>query len=84
MSLESILWVLSPKPHIMVIGMITRRISKQRLEEEIAYAAFPPRGNQDPHLEEIANDDQAPANPLGLSYGDIRAAFLQVAQAITN
>ena len=43
----------------------------------------PPQGNQVPSFEEVANDDQAPFNPSPLMDGGIRAAFLQMAQAIT-
>ncbi|TMX03215.1 hypothetical protein EJD97_017548, partial [Solanum chilense] len=60
------------------------RADTRRIEEEIANAALPPRGNQDPPFEEVCNDDQAPSNLLALSDGDIRAAFLQMAQAITT
>ena len=51
-----------PKPCIVVIGMNTRRSAARRLDEQIANAGVPPHGNQDPSLEEVANDDQAPAN----------------------
>ena len=43
-----------------------------------------PQGNQVPPLEEGANDDQDPVNPPPLKDGDIRDAFLQMAQDITT
>ncbi|TMW98012.1 hypothetical protein EJD97_004637 [Solanum chilense] len=39
--------------------MNTRRIAARILDEEIANVGVPPRGNQVPHFEEVANDDQA-------------------------
>ncbi|TMX05627.1 hypothetical protein EJD97_014012, partial [Solanum chilense] len=55
-----------------------------RLEDEIASAGAPPRGEQVPPLEEDANVEQAPANPLSLTDENIRTALLQMAQAITT
>ena len=60
------------------------RSAARRLDEEISNARVPPRGNQVPPLEEVPNDDQAPVNPPPLTDGDIRVAFLQLAQAITT
>ena len=59
--------VLSPKPYIVVIGINNLRVVTRRLDEEIANAGVPPRVNQDLLLEEVDNDDQAPANPPSLS-----------------
>ena len=63
--------------------MNTRRNVTRWVEKEISNAGVPPRGDQVPPLEEDANDDQAPVDPH-LTYGAIRAAFLQMAQAITT
>ncbi|TMX04502.1 hypothetical protein EJD97_007967 [Solanum chilense] len=60
--------------------MNTRRTVARRHDEEIANAGFPPRGNQVPTLEKVANDDQA----LPMTDGDIRETFLQMAQTITT
>ena len=43
-----------------------------------------PRDNQDPPLKEVANDDHALINTPALLDGDIRVAFLQMAQAFTT
>ena len=64
--------------------MNTRRITARRLNEEIANAEVPPQGNQVPHLEEFANDDQGPVNPPPLTKGDIRDSLLQMSQSITT
>ena len=56
--------------------MNTRRTDARRLDKEIANARFPPRGNQVPHLEKVANDDQGSVNPSPLTDGVIREAFL--------
>ncbi len=64
--------------------MNTRRISARRLDKEIANAGSPPRGNQVPHLEGVANYDKALVNPPSLKDGDIRATFLQMDKDITN
>ncbi|XP_069147184.1 uncharacterized protein [Solanum lycopersicum] len=58
-------------------------MAARRLDEEIANAGVPSQGNQVPPLEEVSNDDQAPINPP-LMDGEIRSAFLQMAQAITT
>ena len=54
---------------------------EQRLEEETTNAGAPPRGEQVPPLEEDANMEQAPDNSPPLTNGDIRVAFIQLAQA---
>ncbi|TMW93528.1 hypothetical protein EJD97_011534 [Solanum chilense] len=64
--------------------MNTLRTGARRLDEEIANAGVSPQGNQVPPLEEGANDDQDPVNPPPLKDGDIRDAFLQMAQDITT
>ena len=43
-----------------------------------------PQRNQVTLLEEVANDDQDPANTLPLTYVDIRVVILQMAQVITT
>ena len=48
------------------------------LEEEIANAGVPPRGDQIPHLEEEANDDQALVDRAPLTYGFIRDALFRM------
>ena len=60
------------------------RTTAQRLDEEIANAGIPPRGNQVPPLEEVANDDKALVNHPPLIDGDIKAAYLQMAHAFTT
>ena len=47
--------------------MNTQRTATRRLDGEIAHVRAPPRGNQVPPLEEVANDDQAPVNPPSLT-----------------
>ncbi|XP_069148114.1 uncharacterized protein [Solanum lycopersicum] len=64
--------------------MNTRMKVALRLEEEIAYAGAPPHGYQVPPLEEDANIEQAPVIPPPLMDENIRAALLQMAQAITT
>ncbi|TMX05864.1 hypothetical protein EJD97_006910 [Solanum chilense] len=64
--------------------MNTRRTAARELDEEISNAGVPPRGNQVPPLEEVANDDQAHVNPPPLTDGDVRAAFIQMAQVIST
>ena len=54
------------------------------LEEEIANAWVPPRGDQVPSLEEDVNDDQASMNSLSLMDENIRAALFQMTEAITT
>ena len=56
----------------------------RRLDEQIANGGIPCQGNQIPSLEEVAKDDQYPVNHPPLMDGDIRAAFLQMAQDITT
>ena len=66
-------------PIIVLIGsMNTQKECGWRLEEEIANAEAPPRGEQVPPHEEEANIDQAPVNPPPLTDGDIRAALFQL------
>ncbi|TMW81583.1 hypothetical protein EJD97_008824 [Solanum chilense] len=64
--------------------MNTRRNAARRLDKEIFNAEAHPRGNEVPPFEEDVNNDQAPVCPPPLMDGDIRAAFLQMAQAITT
>ena len=64
--------------------MHTQRKAAQWIKEDIASAGVPPRCNQVPPLEEVAYDNQAPINPPPLKDGEIRAAFLRKAQAITT
>ena len=61
--------------------MNTRRNVTRRLEEEIANAGAPPRGDQVPPLKEDANVDQALVNPPPLTDGDIRASLIQLAES---
>ena len=53
------------------------------LEEEIANAGAPSRGEQVPPLEEDVNVYQAPVNPPPLMDEDIRAPLIQLAKAAT-
>ena len=69
---------------IVALGMHTRMASAQRLDEEIANEGLPSRGNQDPPLEEVVNDDRALSNPPALSDGDLRVVLLQMAHAIST
>ena len=63
--------------------MNTQTTAARELNEEISNAEVPPRGNQVPPLEEVANHDQAHVNPPPLTDGDVRAAFIQMAQVIS-
>ena len=64
--------------------MKTRRTAARRLDEDIANVGVPRRGNHVPDLEEFENDDQASTNLPALTHGDIRDAFLKMAQDITT
>ena len=64
--------------------MNTRRNAAWRLEEEIANARDPPRGDQVPPLEKDVYDEQVPLNPPPLMDENIRASFFQMAQDITT
>ena len=66
------------------LAMNTGRTTARRLDEDISNVGVPPQGNQVSPLKEVANDDQEMANPPSLTDGDIRDAFLQMAQAITT
>ena len=56
----------------------------QRLEEEIAIARSPSRGDQVPFLEEKSNFEEAPVNPPPLTVGDIKVSLIQFAQVVTT
>ena len=58
--------------------MNNQREAAWRIDEEIANAGVLSRGNKNPPLKEVANDDQPQATPLALSDGEIRAALLQI------
>ena len=62
--------------------MNTQRNAARRLEEEVANAGAPPCGDQVPPLEENANVDQAPANPLPMMEAEMRGIVAQMAQAL--
>ena len=64
--------------------MNTQRNAAHRLEEDIANAGVPPRSDQVPLLEKDMNDEHTLVNPLPLMDGDIRVAFLHMAEAITT
>ena len=64
--------------------MNNQRTVAWRFDEEIANAGVLPRENQVLPLHEVSNDDQASLNTQSLMNGDIREAFLQMAQAITT
>ena len=64
--------------------MNTQRTAARRLDKEISNGGAPPRGNQVPPLEEVANDDRNLVSTPYLTGGDIRVDFLQMAQAITT
>ena len=71
------------KPIIVIIGIMnSRRNTARRLEEEVANAGAPPYGHQVPALEENANVDQAPANPLPMMEAEMRGIVAQMAQAL--
>ena len=59
--------------------MNIRRTDAWILDEDIANAGAPPRGNQVPPLEKVTNDDQALVNRPPMEDGDTRYAFLQMA-----
>ena len=84
MPLDPTLCVLSPKPCIVFIGMNTRRKATRRLDEDIFSAGVPTCGNQDPPFEEVAHDDQAPANPPDIMDRDISASFIKMSQVIAT
>ena len=44
----------------------------------------PPQDNKVPPLEEVAMDDQVPVVPPSMTDGEIRASFLNSAQAMTS
>ena len=68
----------------MLIGRSnTRRNKERRIEEEIANAGGPPRGEQVPPLEEDATMEQAHVNPPPLTDRDIRVALIQLDQSAT-
>ena len=64
--------------------MNTQSNTARWLEEEIAKAGAPSHGEQVPLLEEDGNEEKALTNPPHLTGENIRAAFLQIAQAITT
>ena len=64
--------------------MNTRRNVAERLEEEIAIARSPPRGDQVPLLEEKSNFEEAPVNPPPLTVGDIKVSLIQLSQVVTT
>ena len=68
----------------MIIGNEYSKKNRTNTWWRYGNAGAPPRGNQVPTLEEVSNDDQAMVNPPPLADGDIRAAFLQMSQAITT
>ena len=63
--------------------MNIQRIATRRLEEEIANAGVPLRGDQVPPLEEDVNDDQGPVDPP-LTNGATRFDFFQMDIAIST
>ena len=76
--------VVESNPIFVLIGSMNTQINAARkLEEEIANAGAPHRGEQVPPFEEDTNVDQALVNPPPLTNGDIRAALIQLAQAAT-
>ncbi|TMX05708.1 hypothetical protein EJD97_006916, partial [Solanum chilense] len=60
----------------------TQREASRRDKEGVANVGE--HDNQVPPQEEVAIDDQVPANPPSMVDGDIRAAFLQMDKAITT
>ena len=56
--------------------MNTWKISTQRLDEEMDNAGVPLGDNELPPIEEVAHDDQDPANPPPMKDGDIRVPIL--------
>ena len=57
---------------------------EQRLEEDIANAEVPPRGDQVPPLLEEVNYDQVPINPPPLTDEAISSSLFQMSQGITT
>ena len=57
---------------------------ERRLEEDIANAEVPPRGDQVPPLLEEVNYDQVPINPPPLTDENIMFALFQMARPITT
>ena len=69
---------------IVIIGNEYSRNAARGLEEYIANEGVPPRGDQVPHLKKEVNDDQAPVDSPPFTYGAMRVALFQIAQAITT
>ena len=80
------LWcAFASNPIVVLIGIMNiRRNATRGLEEEMANAVAPPRGDQVPPLEEDAYMENAPVNPPALTDKNIRNALVQMSQAITT
>ena len=71
--------------------MTTRREAARRVQEEIANVGappqdnqVPPQGNNAPPQEQVPLDGQASINPPAMTDGEIRSAFLSLAQFMTT
>ena len=83
------LYVLSLEPCIIFIGMNTRREKATRREEGIANVGAndnqaPPQDNQVPPLEGVVMGEQVAVVPPLMTDGEIRADFINLAQAMTS
>ena len=56
----------------------------RRVGEEIANLGATPKGNRVSSKEQVAANDQVTVNPPTMTDGEVRAAFLQMTQAITT
>ena len=64
--------------------MNTRTNAAQKHEEKVANAGAPPHGEQVPPLDEVANVEQAPANPPSMTEAEMRDILAQMAQSMTT
>lgn len=63
--------------------MNTRRKTVRRIGEEIANAEATRQGNRNVSQVQAATNDQVLVNPPTMTYGEVREALFQMAQAIT-
>ena len=72
----------SPKPCMVAVVKNTQRAASRRDKEGVSNVGE--HDNQVPPKEEVAINDQVPADPPSMVDGDIRVAFIQIHQAITT
>ena len=65
--------------------MTTRGVTARRVEEDLANAGVPPKGNQVPSQDnQVPSQQQAPVIPPPVTNGKIMSTFLTLAQDITT